>query len=218
MLRLYIIKDVRNTDGYRYKQEQAICQYCAGSSQRIGISVSGAIGSTEDGVFMVKHGAVFAPFVILGGEYYRLFTAMFLHFGVSIWQIICWFCWCLARRWKRRWSYQIFDIYLASGVAANGISLAVQVRTGAASVSAGASGAIFGVVGGLVYVIAIHHGQLDGLTNRQLGFMVLLTLYHGFTSTGVDNVAHIGGLISGFILGILLYRRKHAARISGMAG
>ena len=41
-----------------------------------------AIGSTEDGVFMVKHGAVFAPFVILGGEYYRLFTAMFLHFGV----------------------------------------------------------------------------------------------------------------------------------------
>ena len=42
-----------------------------------------AIGSTEDGVFMVKHGAVFAPFVILGGEYYRLFTAMFLHFGVS---------------------------------------------------------------------------------------------------------------------------------------
>ena len=74
------------------------------------------------------------------------------------------------------------------------------------------------MVGGLVYVIAIHHGQLDGLTNRQLGFMVLLTLYHGFTSAGVDNMAHIGGLISGFILGILLYRRKHAARISGMAG
>ena len=112
--------------------------------------------------------------------------------------------------------YLIF--YLASGVAANGISLAVQVRIGQASVSAGASGAIFGVVGGLIYVIAIHHGQLDGLTNRQLGFMVLLTLYHGFTSAGVDNMAHIGGLISGFILGILLYRRKDAARISGMAG
>ena len=36
-----------------------------------------AIGSTEDGVFMVKHGAVLAPIVNLGGEYYRLFTAMF---------------------------------------------------------------------------------------------------------------------------------------------
>ena len=189
-----------------------------------------AIGSTEDGVFMVKHGAVFAPFVILGGEYYRLFTAMFLHFGVSHLANNMLVLLVLGEKMEKALGhikYLIF--YLASGVAANGISLAVQVRTGAArgaggepantaSVSAGASGAIFGVVGGLVYVIAIHHGQLDGLTNRQLGFMVLLTLYHGFTSTGVDNVAHIGGLISGFILGILLYRRKHAARISGMAG
>lgn len=175
-----------------------------------------AIGSTEDGVFMVKHGAVFAPFVILGGEYYRLFTAMFLHFGVSH---LANNMLVLGEKMERALGhikYLIF--YLASGVAANSISLAVQVRTGQASVSAGASGAIFGVVGGLVYVIAIHHGQLDGLTNRQLGFMVLLTLYHGFTSAGVDNMAHIGGLISGFILGILLYRRKDAARISGMAG
>ena len=173
-----------------------------------------AIGSTEDGVFMVKHGAVFAPFVILGGEYYRLFTAMFLHFGVSHLANNMLVLLVLGEKMERALGhikYLIF--YLASGVAANSISLAVQVRTGQASVSAGASGAIFGVVGGLVYVIAIHHGQLDGLTNRQLGFMVLLTLYHGFTSAGVDNMAHIGGLISGFILGILLYRRKYAARI-----
>lgn len=139
-----------------------------------------AIGSTEDGVFMVKHGAVFAPFVILGGEYYRLFTAMFLHFGVSHLANNMLVLLVLGEKMEKALGhikYLIF--YLASGVAANGISLAVQVRTGAASVSAGASGAIFGVVGGLVYVIAIHHGQLDGLTNRQLGFMVLLTLYHG---------------------------------------
>ena len=175
-----------------------------------------AIGSTEDGVFMVKHRAVF---VILGGEYYRLFTAMFLHFGVIHLANNMLVLLVLGEKMEKALGhikYLIF--YLASGVAANGISLAVQVRIGQASVSAGASGAIFGVVGGLVYVIAIHHGQLDGLTNRQLGFMVLLTLYHGFTSAGVDNMAHIGGLISGFILGILLYRRKHAARISGMAG
>ena len=173
-----------------------------------------AIGSTEDGVFMVKHGAVFAPFVILGGEYYRLFTAMFLHFGVIHLANNMLVLLVLGEKMEKALGH----INLASGVAANSISLAVQVRIGQASVSAGASGAIFGVVGGLVYVIAIHHGQLDGLTNRQLGFMVLLTLYHGFTSAGVDNMAHIGGLISGFILGILLYRRKYAARISGMAG
>ena len=60
-----------------------------------------AIGSTEDGVFMVKHGAVFAPFVILGGEYYRLPCSCTLE--SAIWQIICWCFWCLERRWKGRW-------------------------------------------------------------------------------------------------------------------
>ena len=219
MLRLYIIEDVRNTDGYGHKQEQAICQHCAGSSQRIGISVPG--GHRLHGGWRIhgKTRGCICAFVILGGEYYRLFTAMFLHFGVSHLANNMLVLLVLGEKMERALGhikYLIF--YLVSGVAANSISLAVQVRTGQASVSAGASGAIFGVVGGLVYVIAIHHGQLDGLTNRQLGFMVLLTLYHGFTSAGVDNMAHIGGLISGFILGILLYRRKDAARISGMAG
>lgn len=90
----------------------------------------------------------------------------------------------------------------------------VHMGSAYAAVSAGASGAIFGVVGGLVYVVAVNHGQLDGLTNRQLGFMIVLSLYHGFTASGVDNWAHIGGLFSGFILSIFLYRRKHTARIS----
>ena len=113
-----------------------------------------AIGSTEDGVFMVKHGAVFAPFVILGGEYYRLFTAMFLHFGVSHLANNMLVLLVLGEKMERALGhikYLIF--YLASGVAANSISLAVQVRTGQASVSAGASGAIFGVVGRLGYVV-----------------------------------------------------------------
>ena len=90
-----------------------------------------AIGSTEDGVFMVKHGAVFAPFVILGGEYYRLFTAMFLHFGVSHLANNMLVLLVLGEKMERALGhikYLIF--YLASGVAANSISLAVQVRTG----------------------------------------------------------------------------------------
>ena len=42
--------------------------------------------------------------------------------------------------------------------------------------------------------------------------MVVLSLYFGLTSTGVDNFAHIGGLVSGFLLAVLLYRRKHNNR------
>ena len=173
------------------------------------------IGDTEDTMFMIMHGAVYEPLVVLRGEYYRLFTSMFLHFGASHLVNNMLVLFVLGERMEQvlgHVKYLIF--YIVSGIAANIISIMVHIGSAYAAVSAGASGAIFGVVGGLVYVVAVNHGQLDGLTNRQLGFMIILSLYHGFTASGVDNWAHIGGLFSGFILSIFLYRRKHTARIS----
>ena len=75
-------------------------------------------------------------------------------------------------------------------------------------VSAGASGAIFGVIGGLLSLAALNKGRLGNLSTRQLMIMVLFSLYFGFTSTGVDNTAHVSGLILGAILGILLHKRS----------
>ena len=75
------------------------------------------------------------------------------------------------------------------------------------AVSAGASGAIFGVIGGLLYVVGVNRGRLEDLSSRQLATMVLFSLYFGFTSTGVNNVAHVGGLVSGIVMAWILYRR-----------
>ena len=172
------------------------------------------IGDTEDTMFMIMHGAVYEPLVVLRGEYYRLFTSMFLHFGASHLMNNMLVLFVLGERMEQVLGHvKYFFFYMASGIFANIISIVVHMEKGYAAVSAGASGAIFGVVGGLVYVVAANHGQLDGLTNRQLGFIIILSLYHGFTASGVDNWAHIGGLFSGFILSIFLYRRKHTARI-----
>ena len=74
-------------------------------------------------------------------------------------------------------------------------------------VSAGASGAVFGVVGGLFYAVLVNRGRLEDLSTRQLVVMIVLSLYLGFTESGVDNIAHIGGLILGILAGILLYRK-----------
>ena len=79
-------------------------------------------------------------------------------------------------------------------------------------VSAGASGAIFGVIGGLLYAVAVNRGQLEDLSTRQLVVVILCSLYFGFTSTGVDNAAHIAGLIIGIIMGVVLYRRPRNGR------
>ena len=73
-------------------------------------------------------------------------------------------------------------------------------------VSAGASGAIFGVVGGLIYVVGVNRGRLEDLSSVQLLILAAITLYLGFTSTGVDNAAHVGGLVIGIFLGLLFYR------------
>ena len=77
---------------------------------------------------------------------------------------------------------------------------------------AGASGAIFGVVGGLVWAVARNRGRLEQLTGRQLGVMLVIVLYYGVSSSNIDNWAHLGGLASGILFGILMYRRPQKGR------
>ena len=79
--------------------------------------------------------------------------------------------------------------------------------------SAGASGAVFAVIGALIYIVIANRGRIENFTTRQLIVMAGLSLYFGMTSTGVDNAAHFGGLISGFILAVLCYRRVYQRRL-----
>ena len=91
-----------------------------------------------------------------------------------------------------------------------------DILTGSMAVSAGASGAIFGIIGALLYVAIRNRGRIGEISGKGLVFMVVLTLYYGFTSGGVDNMAHIGGLAAGFLMGVLLYRKRKDKRGSVM--
>ena len=165
-------------------------------------------GSTENAGFMLAHGAMFAPLVVDHGQYYRLVTSVFMHFGVSHLMNNMLVLFVLGDNLERALGHVKYLIfYLLCGVGANLVSMTVNLMTGSLSVGAGASGPIFGVVGGLVYAVGVNRGRLEDLTSRQLGVMILLTLYHGFTSMNIDNAAHIGGLAAGILLGILLYRK-----------
>ena len=166
------------------------------------------MGDTEDVQFMLEHGASFPILIRYYGESYRLFTSMFLHFGLSHLLNNMLVLFLLGDNLERavgKWKYLV--IYLFSGIGGNLLSLWWELRTGDYAVSAGASGAIFGVVGALFYVVAVNKGRLEDMTTRRLGILIVMTLYLGFTSTGVDNFAHIGGLLTGFAVGAALYRR-----------
>lgn len=164
-------------------------------------------GSSEDIYFMYEKGAMLAPAVLEDGEYYRLLTAMFMHFGINhiINNMIVLFA--LGDKLERALGHiKYLFFYLFCGVGANWISMLAD-RSDAIVVSAGASGAVFGVVGGLFYAVLVNRGELEDLSTRQLVIMIVLSLYLGFTESGVDNIAHISGLVLGVLAGILLYRK-----------
>ncbi len=157
-------------------------------------------------------GALYWPAIKYGNEYYRLFTYMFLHGGIEHLvnnMIILLIIGDNMERAAGKWKYMI--IYFGSGVIAGIVSMSYNMVNNTNTVSIGASGAIFGVVGAMAYIVAVNKGRLEDISTRQIILFVILSLYGGLTSQGVDNAAHIGGLLAGIILGAVLYH-KHKKR------
>lgn len=165
------------------------------------------IGSTQDTLFMVNHGASFAPYVLEGGkEYLRLLYSMFLHFGPEHLfhnMIGLFFIGDNLERAMGHVRYLIF--YLLCGVGASVCSMTVHAFAEPFTVSAGASGAICGVVGGLLWVVMANRGRLEEMTTGRVAFLIFYLIYGGLQSTGVDNIAHISGALLGLILAWMLY-------------
>lgn len=166
-------------------------------------------GNTQDAQYMAEKGAFYLPWVLEYGEYYRFFTCMFMHFGISHLfnnMLVLVFLGDTLERAVGKVRYLI--IYLAGGLGGGFLSFYHEYRTGVNTVSAGASGAVFAVIGALIFVVIINKGQLDNISGQRLLLMAMLSLFQGFSSRGVDNWAHVGGIISGFLLAVLLYHRK----------
>lgn len=172
------------------------------------------LGDTQSSQFMYEHGASFAPAVMENGEYYRLFTSMFLHFDFSHLMNNMIMLGALGTSIEPELgSIKLLVVYLLSGLGGNLLSLGANWTNGTLVVSAGASGAIFGLMGALVWLVIKNRGGYGRIYGRRVYLMVGLSLYYGFASTGVDNYAHVGGLICGFLLAICLYRKKDRSEL-----
>lgn len=190
-----------------FKSRQPVTLLIVGINIAVFIVLS-ILGNTEDALFMLNHGAVFVPLVVDGGEYYRIFTSMFLHFGLqhlfyNMLVLIFLGDYLEAAVGKIRF----LIIYLAGGIAGNLLSIAYELYTREFAVSAGASGAIFSVTGALIYLVLRKKDRVPGLSGQRLILMAVLTILQGMTAIGIDNEAHIGGLAAGFLLGWLLTLR-----------
>ena len=166
-------------------------------------------GGSKNGQHMLECGAAYAPLILEQGQWYRVFSSMFLHFGAPhlINDMLVLFV--LGQRLEPAVGrLRFLLIYIAGGLGGNFISLFWDMRTGDYSVSAGASGAVFAVMGGMIYVIIRHRGRVADLTMKQMLIMAAFSLYFGFASEGVDNAAHAGGLLCGFLAAVIFYHPR----------
>ncbi len=157
-------------------------------------------------------GANFGP-ATKDGEWWRLGSALFLHFGLFHLSMNMLSLWDGGRLVERMFgSGRFLLIYFSSGLAGNLLSLIVQ---GDRAVSGGASGAIFGVYGALMsYLWLERHGLHPSEFKRLFwgaAIFSAITIFLGFQITGIDNGAHIGGLLGGILTGLALARPQHPA-------
>jgi rhomboid protease GluP len=150
-------------------------------------------------------GANFGP-ATQDGQWWRLASAMFLHFGALHLLLNMWALWDAGQLVERMYGHVRFTcIYLVSGLFGNLVSLVFQ---GNSAVSGGASGAIFGIYGALlIYLwfnrLEIHIRDFRWLFWGAITFS-LATIVFGFIVPGIDNSAHIGGFTAGILTSIFL--------------
>lgn len=168
------------------------------------ILANGGYYAVYDSDIMLKMGALSYE-TFAAGAWYQIITSVFMHFGIShLFNNMLLLTYAGCELEKRIGSLPYFILYIGTGVCGNVLSLWYYNHIGERAVSAGASGAIFGVIGALFIVLVANRTKTEDLTPRRLLFMAVVTIYYGMTTMGVDNAAHIGGFISGIIGGFLL--------------
>ena len=148
--------------------------------------------------------------VLAAGEYGRVVWAMFLHADLNHLfnnMIILLFMGNVLERAAGHWA--LGSIYLFSGICGNVCSLFYKLAVDRMSLSIGASGAVFGMDGLLLALVLLARRRIPGITPGRVVFMVALSLYNGFMSSNIDNAAHMGGLLAGFLAGCLLCVLQH---------
>lgn len=160
-------------------------------------------GSTLDAGYMLKCGASKWQLVFEDGQYYRLFTSMFMHFGAAhlINNMLTLFI--VGNEVERIYGkVKYILVYVLSGIGAGLLSDLYYMSRNQSPVSAGASGAIFGIMGAMM-VGLYYYNRIDG---RKIGsrfvLLLIMALYSG--SANVDNMAHVGGFITGTVVSVLI--------------
>ena len=163
---------------------------------------------------LINDFCIYAP-AIKSGELYRLFTGIFLHGNLLHLAFNCYALYILGMQLESfMGKVKYLIIYLFAGLTGALFSMIFSNY----SASIGASGAIFGIMGAIVYFGYHYRVYLGNVIKSQIIPVIVLNLAIGFLSSGIDNFAHIGGLIGGFLITMGLgikYKSSTSQKING---
>lgn len=155
------------------------------------------LGNGSENILTLLNFGALNKALVLSGDYYRLFTSAFLHIDVI--HLFCnmYALYILGNDIENYYGkLKFIFVYIISALVGSFVSIIFMDEY---VVSAGASGAIFGLMGALLYFGYNYRATLNNSINRQIIPVILLNLFIGFTSQGVNNFAHLGGLLGGYI-------------------
>lgn len=154
-------------------------------------------GGTTDTETLVKYGAMFPPLVLLGHEYWRFITSIFIHIGITHILFNGYALYIFGSQIEGLIGpkkYLMF--FLLTGIGGNLVTFIFNFT----SVSAGASGSLFGLLGGFMYLIHRRPYMITPEGRKSLLTMLGINLVLTFMSPGISTTAHLGGLIIGYLL------------------
>lgn len=160
-------------------------------------------GGTTDTETLVRFGALYPPLVLFYGEYYRLITSVFIHIGVMHLFFNSYALYIFGTQIERvmgKVKYLIF--FLLTGIGGNIVTFFFSFET----ISAGASGSLFGILGAFVYLIQHHKDMITPEGRKSILKLLGLNLVITFISPSISITAHLGGLIIGYLLSYIFIK------------
>ncbi|GGA68401.1 rhomboid family intramembrane serine protease [Ornithinibacillus halotolerans] len=160
-------------------------------------------GGSENHLTLIEFGAKYNP-LIIDGEWWRIVTSMFLHIGLLHFasnMLFLYFFGSLAERIYG--SVRFLIIYMLAGVGGGVASFALVTN-----LSAGASGALYGLFGAFLYFGIFHKRIFFQTIGTNILFLLGINIILGFSMPQLDVTAHFGGLIAGFVASAIVHFPK----------
>ena len=219
-IRESVIKSVMEANSSKSFKERFkdFCKNCPWVSfSLVIVNIIVFIVCTLTGQLLYNEGAVGLKFVTENGEWYRLITSMFLHANAThIFSnmLLLYVLGVIVEKEVKPVMFLV--IYFVSGIWGSLLTFLSEYISGEYIAVIGASGAVFGVLGALLALVIFKRVKGRTLQLRRVLLVIILTVCDGFTATNVANWAHLGGVIAGFIVGVIFCLATDGKSIQGI--